>query len=185
MKFGGSSVADAEKIKNVARRIAAAKEGGDDVVAVVSARGKTTDGLVALAHEIGELSEDTTPLSEYLVRWQRYEDVNKPDVVEKYATLDSIEKARSAVAESLRKWRELVAEFGTDEMASEVDAFFQGLTEVLSANLPDTEEGKPVKLLAYADVVKSLVPSEAGGKPPLHVEVLEAVAKVAEPEEAR
>ncbi|MGD9695197.1 MAG: aspartate kinase [Thermoleophilia bacterium] len=54
MKFGGSSVADAEKIKNVARRIAAARESGDDVVAVVSARGKTTDGLVALAGEISD-----------------------------------------------------------------------------------------------------------------------------------
>ncbi|WP_425517101.1 aspartate kinase [Miltoncostaea marina] len=54
MKFGGSSVADAEKIKNVARRIAAAREAGDDVVAVVSARGKTTDGLVELAYEISD-----------------------------------------------------------------------------------------------------------------------------------
>lgn len=54
MKFGGSSVADAEKIKNVARRIAEARETGDDVVAVVSARGKTTDGLVALAQEISD-----------------------------------------------------------------------------------------------------------------------------------
>ena len=52
MKFGGSSVADAPKIKNVARRVAAAREAGDEVVAVVSARGKTTDGLVALAQEI-------------------------------------------------------------------------------------------------------------------------------------
>jgi aspartate kinase len=52
MKFGGSSVADADKIKNVARRIAGAREEGDDVLAVVSARGKTTDGLVALAREI-------------------------------------------------------------------------------------------------------------------------------------
>jgi aspartate kinase len=52
MKFGGSSVADAEKIKNVARRVAGAREEGDDVLAVVSARGKTTDGLVALAREI-------------------------------------------------------------------------------------------------------------------------------------
>ena len=54
MKFGGSSVADAQKIKNVARRIAAARETGDDVVAVVSARGKTTDGLVGLAQEISD-----------------------------------------------------------------------------------------------------------------------------------
>ena len=54
MKFGGSSVADADKIKNVARRIAEAKEGGDEVVAVLSARGKTTDGLVAMAQEISD-----------------------------------------------------------------------------------------------------------------------------------
>jgi aspartate kinase len=54
MKFGGSSVADADKIKNVARRIAVAREGGDGVLAVVSARGKTTDGLVAMAQEISE-----------------------------------------------------------------------------------------------------------------------------------
>ncbi len=54
MKFGGSSVADAEKIRNVARRIAEAKESGDEVVAVVSARGKTTDGLVAMANEISD-----------------------------------------------------------------------------------------------------------------------------------
>jgi aspartate kinase len=54
MKFGGSSVADADKIKHVARRVAEAREEGDDVLAVVSARGKTTDGLVALAREISD-----------------------------------------------------------------------------------------------------------------------------------
>jgi aspartate kinase len=54
MKFGGTSVADAAKIKNVARRIADAREDGDDVIAVVSARGTTTDGLVALAQEISD-----------------------------------------------------------------------------------------------------------------------------------
>jgi aspartate kinase len=52
MKFGGTSVADAERIRHVARRIADARGVGHDVVAVVSARGATTDGLVALAHEI-------------------------------------------------------------------------------------------------------------------------------------
>lgn len=54
MKFGGTSVADAEKIVNVASRIAAVKESGDDVAAVVSARGKTTDSLVAMANEISD-----------------------------------------------------------------------------------------------------------------------------------
>src|SRR5262245_39879585 len=54
MKFGGTSVADADKIKGVARRIAGAREAGQDVVAVVSARGKTTDALVELATEVSD-----------------------------------------------------------------------------------------------------------------------------------
>jgi len=49
-KYGGSSVADAEKIKNVARRIVAAREKGDQVVVVVSAMGDTTDELIELAY---------------------------------------------------------------------------------------------------------------------------------------
>ncbi len=54
MKFGGTSVADAERIKRAAGRIVAARESGQRVVAVLSARGKTTDELVAAAHEISE-----------------------------------------------------------------------------------------------------------------------------------
>jgi len=54
MKFGGTSVAGAEEIKHAARRIVAAREGGSRVVAVLSARGKTTDELVAQALEISE-----------------------------------------------------------------------------------------------------------------------------------
>jgi len=51
-KYGGSSVADADKINNVARRIAATKEKGNEVVVVVSAMGKTTDELIKLAGNI-------------------------------------------------------------------------------------------------------------------------------------
>ncbi|MFC1846827.1 aspartate kinase [Chloroflexota bacterium] len=51
-KYGGSSVADAEMIKNVARRIAVAKDKGNDVVVVVSAMGDTTDELVDLAYKL-------------------------------------------------------------------------------------------------------------------------------------
>jgi aspartate kinase len=54
MKFGGTSVADAERIKRAARRIVQAKEGGSRVAAVLSARGKTTDELVAMAHEVSD-----------------------------------------------------------------------------------------------------------------------------------
>jgi aspartate kinase len=52
MKFGGTSVADAERIKRAARRIVAAREKGSRVVAVLSARGKTTDELIRMADEI-------------------------------------------------------------------------------------------------------------------------------------
>jgi len=51
-KYGGTSVADAERIRNVAKRIVSTKETGNDVVVVVSARGDTTDQLYALAYEI-------------------------------------------------------------------------------------------------------------------------------------
>ena len=52
MKFGGTSVADAERIKRAARRIVERREKGHRVVAVLSARGKTTDELIALAEEV-------------------------------------------------------------------------------------------------------------------------------------
>src|SRR5438309_4706643 len=52
MKFGGTSVADAERIRHAARRIVKAKEAGNRVVAVLSARGKTTDELIAMAQEV-------------------------------------------------------------------------------------------------------------------------------------
>ena len=52
MKFGGTSVADAERIKRAARRIVAQREAGKRVVAVLSARGQTTDELIAMAEEV-------------------------------------------------------------------------------------------------------------------------------------
>jgi aspartate kinase len=57
MKFGGTSVADAERIKRAARRIVAKREEGLRVVAVLSARGKTTDELIAWAQEISPMPD--------------------------------------------------------------------------------------------------------------------------------
>ncbi|MFA7248735.1 MAG: aspartate kinase [Dehalococcoidia bacterium] len=51
-KYGGSSVATAQHIQRVARRIADRRRAGDDVVAVVSAMGDTTDDLIELARQI-------------------------------------------------------------------------------------------------------------------------------------
>jgi aspartate kinase len=58
MKFGGTSVADAEHIKHAARRIVDRRKAGHQVVGVLSARGKTTDELIATAADV---SRDPDP----------------------------------------------------------------------------------------------------------------------------
>jgi aspartate kinase len=57
-KYGGSSVADAEKIKNVARRIIKTCQAGNQVVVVVSAMGDTTDDLIKLAYQINKSPDE-------------------------------------------------------------------------------------------------------------------------------
>ena len=51
-KYGGSSVATAERIRRVAERIVDTRRRGDDVVVVVSAMGDTTDELLDLAEQV-------------------------------------------------------------------------------------------------------------------------------------
>ena len=57
-KYGGSSVADADKIKNVARRIIKTCQAGHQVVVVVSAMGDTTDDLIKLAYQINKAPDE-------------------------------------------------------------------------------------------------------------------------------
>ena len=57
-KYGGSSVANAERIKNVARRVAATKDKGNQVVVVISAMGDTTDELIGLAYQVVDHPDD-------------------------------------------------------------------------------------------------------------------------------
>jgi len=57
-KYGGSSLATAERIRAVAARIARRKREGNDLVAVVSAMGDTTDDLIALAHQVNQQPDD-------------------------------------------------------------------------------------------------------------------------------
>jgi aspartate kinase len=54
-KFGGTSLADADRIRRVAHRVVETYRAGNDVVVVVSAMGKSTDALIALATEIAEV----------------------------------------------------------------------------------------------------------------------------------
>ena len=53
-KYGGSSLADADRIKGVSERIGEARGKSNQVVVVVSAMGDTTDELIALAHQVSE-----------------------------------------------------------------------------------------------------------------------------------
>jgi aspartate kinase len=56
-KYGGSSVADPDKIRNVARRVGKSHDAGSQVVVVISAMGDTTDDLIDLAHKISDQPE--------------------------------------------------------------------------------------------------------------------------------
>jgi aspartate kinase len=56
-KYGGSSVADAESIKRVAKRIVATHKAGNEVVVAVSAMGDTTDELIDLAHQVAPIPD--------------------------------------------------------------------------------------------------------------------------------
>ncbi|MCX5782461.1 MAG: aspartate kinase [Elusimicrobia bacterium] len=58
MKFGGSSVADAEKVKRVAKRVIEKKQKGNKVVAVVSAPGDMTDDLIAMSKKITDTPDE-------------------------------------------------------------------------------------------------------------------------------
>src|SRR4029434_8842641 len=57
-KYGGTSVASVERIKDVAAKIAATKRNGHDLVVVVSAMAGETNRLIALAHEISEMPDE-------------------------------------------------------------------------------------------------------------------------------
>ena len=54
-KFGGTSVGDADRIRAVADHVARTRRSGKDVVVVVSAMGKTTDGLIRLAEDVSRV----------------------------------------------------------------------------------------------------------------------------------
>ena len=58
-KFGGSSVADAAKVNNVANRVVETAREGNQVVVVVSAQGDTTDDLIEKAAEINPNASNT------------------------------------------------------------------------------------------------------------------------------
>ena len=57
MKFGGTSVADLDRIRNVARRVARTYDAGNDVVVILSAMAGVTDNLIRMAHQVTDAPE--------------------------------------------------------------------------------------------------------------------------------
>ena len=134
-KYGGSSVADADRIKAVARRICRARDGGSQVVAVVSAMGDTTDELIALAHEVSERPEPreldvllstgelvSCTLIAMALRTMEYEAISLSGAQAGIRTDGAYGKARIAAVEPGRVRREL------DAGNIVVVAGFQGVT---------------------------------------------------------
>ena len=134
-KYGGSSVADAQKIINVASRIGAVRRSGASVVVVVSAMGDTTDELIELAHTIspepharemdlllstGELVSST--LLTMALREQGHEAISLSGPQAGIRTDTSFGRARISRIEPARVKREL------DAGRVVVVAGFQGIT---------------------------------------------------------
>ena len=69
-KYGGSSVADVERLRRVADRVMETRRAGHDVVVVVSAMGDTTDDLLALAKKISSNPDRRARLQ--FVAWRRW-----------------------------------------------------------------------------------------------------------------
>ena len=135
-KYGGSSVADAGKIKNVARRIARTRDEGNQVVVVVSAMGDTTDGLINMAYQVtgrpadreldvllstGELVSST--LLAMALRDMGYEAISLSGAQAGIKTDTTYSRARIRDIDPTRVVKELKAERVV------IVAGFQGITE--------------------------------------------------------
>ena len=135
-KYGGSSLADADKIRGVAGRVARAHDTGDQVVAVVSAMGDTTDELIGLARQVSDRPEPreldlllstgelvSCTLIAMALRSMGYEAISLSGAQAGIRTDTSYGKARIAGIEPERVQREL------DRGRIVIVAGFQGITE--------------------------------------------------------
>ncbi|MFC1985581.1 aspartate kinase [Chloroflexota bacterium] len=135
-KYGGTSVADARRIKNVARRIAATKDKGNRVVVVVSAMGDATDELVNLAYQVTERPSEreldvllstgeivSSTLLAMALREMSYDAISLTGAQAGIQTDTSHSRARILKVESKRVVKEL------EKGKIVIVAGFQGITE--------------------------------------------------------
>jgi aspartate kinase len=135
-KYGGSSVATADHIKRVAARLQACRANGDDVVAVVSAMGKRTDELYALAGQITSTPEPRE--MDVLLSTGEVVTSTLLSMALHELGLDavSLTGAQAGIRTTSVFGRALIAEIRTERMERELDAGrvvivagFQGITE--------------------------------------------------------
>jgi len=135
-KYGGTSVADAAAIRNVARRIAATRDDGNQVVAVVSAMGDSTDRLIALARQVSDRPDPR----ELDVLQSTGELVSCALVAMALRSLGqdalSFSGGRAGIRTDTRHGRAKIAEVAPDLITTELElgrivivAGFQGITE--------------------------------------------------------
>ncbi len=135
-KYGGSSVADARKIKNVARRAITARAKGDRVVVVVSAMGKTTDNLIKLAYQVSD-HPDEREMDALLATGEL---VSSTLLAMALGSMGveaiSLSGAQAGIATDERYTRARITRIDPDRMKRELDegrivivAGFQGMTE--------------------------------------------------------
>ena len=135
-KYGGTSVAAAAAIRNVARRIAATHAEGNQVVAVVSAMGDTTDRLIALARQVSDRPDPR----ELDVLQSTGELVSCTLVAMALRSLGheavSLSGGQAGIRTDTRHGMAKIAEVAPDRIAKELDlgrivivAGFQGITE--------------------------------------------------------
>ncbi len=148
-KYGGSSVADADKIKRVAKRIAATKEKGNKVVVVVSAMGSTTNDLIRLAQQICSEPDDremdlllstgeivSSTLMTMALRSLWYDAISLTGAQAGIQTDNSHSRARIADIDPRRILKELSAG------KIVIVAGFQGMTSVSSIETDTTTLGR-------------------------------------------
>lgn len=135
-KYGGTSLADAEKIRNAAGRIASARGGGDGVAVVVSAMGDTTDRLIDLASEVS--SSPSSRELDALLSTGEMTSCALVAMAVRSMGLDavSLSGAQAGIRTDARHGRARIAAVDAGRIISEIDrgrvvvvAGFQGITD--------------------------------------------------------
>lgn len=137
-KYGGSSLADADRIKGVAGRIAAAQDDGHKIVAVVSAMGDSTDALLRLARQVS----DRPSARELDVLWSTGELVSCTLMAMALQSMGrraiSLSGAQAGIRTNMSFGNAMIADVEPARILAELDrgnivivAGFQGVTEAM------------------------------------------------------